>query len=54
MKEMLFQKRILQNAFWLMGGRIAQRAIQLLLTSLTARYLGPEDYGLLSYGAAYT
>lgn len=54
MKESLFQKRILQNVFWLMGGRIAQRAIQLLLTSLTARYLGPENYGLLSYGSAYT
>lgn len=41
------------NAGWLIGGKIAQIGIQLLVTALSARYLGPSNYGLLNYGASF-
>lgn len=43
-----------RNALWLIFGRCAQLGIQLATGLLTARYLGPEGYGLLHYGTAYT
>jgi len=43
-----------ENAAWLMGGRLGQMGISLIAGILTTRYLGPEDYGLLQYAAAYT
>lgn len=41
------------NALWLMGGRAAQLGLSLVVSVLTARYLGPADYGLLQYAAAF-
>lgn len=42
-----------KNASWLIGGRIIQMALSLGIGILTARYLGPNNYGLISYGSAY-
>ncbi len=42
-----------KNAGWLIGGRIIQMVISLLVGVLTARYLGPSNYGLIGYGGAY-
>ena len=42
------------NALWLIGGRLAQSAISLAVGILTARYLGPSDYGLIHYAAGIT
>lgn len=42
------------NALWLIGGRLAQSAISLVVGILTARYLGPSDYGLIHYAAGIT
>lgn len=42
-----------RNALWLIAGKIAQMVLQLLVGVLTARYLGPANYGLITYGAAY-
>ena len=41
-----------RNAVWLMAGRVAQLAVNLLVGVLTARYLGPSDFGLIQYAAA--
>lgn len=46
--------RILTNISWLVGGRIVQMAFSLVVGILTARYLGPGNYGLINYGAVYT
>ena len=46
--------KIARNAGWLIGGRIARMGIQLIVGLLTARYLGPANYGLISYAGAYT
>ena len=45
---------IARNASWLIMGRIAQMAINFVVGLLTARYLGPSNFGLIHYAAAYT
>ena len=47
-----FQKKEVQNAGWLIGGRVAQMVLSLFVGVLSARYLGPSNYGLISYGNA--
>ncbi len=42
-----------KNAGWLIGGKIAQMVLSLLVGLLTARYLGPGNYGTINYIAAY-
>lgn len=43
-----------QNAGWLIAGRVAQMLLSLFVSLLTARYLGPSNYGLIGYASAYT
>lgn len=50
----LLCNRVVSNAGWLVAGKIIQMAISLIVSLLTARYLGPSNYGLINYGAAYT
>lgn len=49
----LLKNREVRNAGWIIGGRIAQMVLSLLVGVLTARYLGPGNYGLINYGSAY-
>ncbi|WP_415846834.1 oligosaccharide flippase family protein, partial [Vibrio neonatus] len=42
-------RRYLSNTSWLLFSKIYRMGLALLLTVLMARYLGPEDFGLLSY-----
>jgi len=46
--------RILHNAGWIIGCKVFQAVIQLVIGMLTARYLGPGDYGLVNYAASLT
>jgi len=48
------KNKTVNNAAWLIGGKIAQMAISLLVGVITARYLGPSNYGLIGYATAYT
>lgn len=50
----LKNNRVIRNAGWLIAGKIIQSLINLVVGLLTARYLGPGNYGLISYAAAYT
>ena len=51
----LFRKsRIRRNASWLVGGSIVHKFIAFFIAIWTARYLGPENYGLINYASAYT
>ena len=54
MTENIFKNKIAKNAGWLIAGKIGQMAINFIAGLLTARYLGPANYGLISYAAAYT
>jgi O-antigen/teichoic acid export membrane protein len=42
-----------KNASWLIGGRIAQMLLSFFVSILTARYLGPSNYGIINYVNAY-
>lgn len=42
-----------KNAGWMIGGKVAQMALSLVVGVITARYLGPGNYGLVTYGAAW-
>ena len=48
------RNRVVKNAGWLVFGKLAQMVINLAVGLLTARYLGPSNYGVISYAAAYT
>ena len=52
MKSILRSKET-KNAGWLIGGKIVQMLLSLFVGILTARYLGPGNYGLINYGTAY-
>lgn len=43
---------VVGNAKWIIGIRILQALLQLAIGMLTARYLGPSDYGLIHYAAS--
>ena len=45
--------RTLQNASWMVGSKIVQMMISLIVSMLTARYLGPSNYGLINYAGSY-
>lgn len=55
---MMFKKFLknatVKNAGWLIAGKIIQMIISLVVGLLTARYLGPSNYGLINYATAYT
>ena len=42
-----------RNATWLIGGRVVQMLLSFAVGILTARFLGPSNYGLIGYGQAY-
>ncbi len=42
-----------KNAIWLIGSKICQMVLSLVVGILTARYLGPSNYGLINYATAY-
>lgn len=45
-------KSVFQNAKWIVGCKIAQSIIQLIIGMISARYLGPSNYGLINYAAS--
>ncbi len=47
-----FKNKEVKNAGWLIGGKVAQMILSLLIGMISARYLGPSNYGLISYGTA--
>ena len=42
-----------KNASWIIGGKVIQMLISLVVGLITARYLGPANYGLINYANAY-
>lgn len=45
----MIKDKVIQNAKWIMLCKGAQALLQLVVGLLCARYLGPSNYGLLSY-----
>lgn len=52
-RKRIFKGKTIQNAGWLIGGKLAQKTLSFLVGILTARYLGPDNYGLVNYAGAY-
>ena len=44
--------KIFNNAKWIVACKVLQSVIQLLVGMLSARYLGPSNYGLINYAAS--
>lgn len=49
----LFQNKTLRNAGWIIAGRLINKVLVFVVGVLTARYLGPGNYGLIDYATAY-
>lgn len=45
---------VARNTAWILGCRILHALAQLAVGMVTARYLGPEDYGLIHFAASVT
>ena len=44
--------KVAKNAYWIIGCRIARATFGMVINLLTARYLGPSDYGIISYASS--
>lgn len=44
--------KVFHNAKWIVLCKLAQSVLQLVVGMITARYLGPSNYGLISYAAS--
>jgi len=52
MKNIL-KNKLVKNTSWIMIEKIFQMIISLVVGMITARYLGPSNYGMISYVAAF-
>ena len=48
----LLKNKIFKNASWIIACKIVQAVLNLIVTMLSARYLGPSGYGLINYAAS--
>ena len=45
------EHRVIKNAAWIIGCKLIKAVLTLVVTMLTARYLGPSNYGTINYAA---
>lgn len=50
--KILKENRIVSNAVWIVSCKIIKAFLKLFITMMTARYLGPSNYGLINYAAS--
>ena len=43
----------LKNSYWIIGAQIFQMILSFIVGAISARYLGPENYGTLNYTASF-
>lgn len=53
MTKRIWNNRVFSNAKWMIAEQGVQMLISLLIGMITARYLGPSNYGIINYCAAY-
>lgn len=51
MNDSTIKRKFLSNTFWQMAQQIYSMFLSLFIGAVSARYLGPANYGLLNYGA---
>ena len=47
------KNRVIRNAGWIIGGKLANKVLAFVVGIFAARYLGPSNYGLINYASAY-
>lgn len=47
------QSKNIRNSFWIIGEQIFQMILAFVVGTLSARYLGPSNYGTLNYTASF-
>ena len=52
--HIFLKNRTLKNAGWLVGEKIIQVIISLVVSLIMARYLGPSNFGLINYATSFT
>ena len=48
----MLKNKVIKNASWIIASRIVQALLALVISMLTARYLGPSNYGIINYAAS--
>ena len=48
----MIKNKVLKNASWLITCKIVQSVLGLIISMLTARYLGPANFGVINYAAS--
>ena len=48
----MIKNKVVKNASWIIGCKIIQSVFALIVSMLTARYLGPSNFGLINYAAS--
>lgn len=53
-RKMIYKikNQAISNASWIIACRIVQSILNLVISMMTARYLGPSNYGVINYAAA--
>lgn len=54
MRYKVLNNKVFINAQWMIAGRMVQMVLSLVVGMISTRYLGPSNYGLVSYGQALT
>lgn len=44
--------KVVKNTFWIISCKVLQMLLNLVVSMMTARYLGPSNYGLINYAAS--
>ncbi len=53
MLQTLRKNKVVKNAGWIIGGKVTNKLLAFVVGIFAARYLGPSNYGLINYAAAY-
>lgn len=52
--QRLLSSKVTKNAGWIIAGRVYHMMLAFLVGLITARYLGPANYGLINYATSIT
>ncbi len=53
MFKSFFKRKIVSNSLWIICEKVIQMIVSFFVGVLSARFLGPNNYGLINYGGAY-
>jgi len=51
--QKLLKAKFIRNAGWIVIGKALQMILSFVIMTVTARYLGPDDYGMINYVDSY-